>query len=86
MNTLERSVYYEEKFEYCAEKNIFWCTQMKQHLQVQGWLPCCFEKRSNSMTTGNHVLNKVMQTLWPHGVQSDMLLLVTGNTECIKKL
>jgi hypothetical protein len=43
------------------------------------------------MITGNHkvvahVLNKVMQTLWPHGVQYDMLLLVTGKGEYMKKL
>jgi len=43
------------------------------------------------VTTGNHkvvahVLNKVMQTLWPHGVQSDTLLLVTDNGEYMKKL
>jgi len=33
-----RSVYYEEKFEYCAGKTIFWCTQMKQYLQLAGWV------------------------------------------------
>lgn len=33
-----------------------------------------------------HVLNKVMQALWPHGVQSGTLLLVTDNGEYIKKL
>jgi len=42
------------------------------------------------MTTSNHkvvahVPNKVMQTLWPRGVQSDMLLLGTGNGEYMKK-
>jgi hypothetical protein len=63
---------------------------MKQHLQVQGWMSCCFEKWSNSTTTWNHkvvahVLNKVKRTLWPHGVQSHMLLLVTDNGEYMKK-
>jgi hypothetical protein len=43
------------------------------------------------MITGNHtvvthVLNKVMETLWPHGVQTGMLLLVADNAEYMKNL
>lgn len=43
------------------------------------------------MTTGvhtvvAHVLNKVMQALWPHSVQNGTLLLVTDNAEYMKKI
>jgi hypothetical protein len=56
-----------------------------QTLSEKSFLLSCKEMSAVNLTTIAPVFNEAMQTLWPHGVKFDVLLLVTDAAWYLKK-